>query len=121
MYPLRFRRLAGFSETTDSDIEKIDGPDNGYAVRKSVEMGLQIASGADKDTFNAQYSLMPDDVAENVANWKNIGTPAPAPMQPKTDLAGTTAKALAAAAAITVAGVFLVKWLYPEGHLTRKR
>lgn len=116
MRPLRFYRLAGFTAASSGEFDD----DAAYSVRKSIEMGLAVASGADKDTFNAQYSTLPDDVAANVAVWKGIQLPVK-PEPQKIDIAATSAKGLAIAAAIVAAGVFFARWKWPEGHLTRKR
>ena len=76
-----FFSLSGFEAATDADVKQIDArrPDApgelSYDVKKSLDMGWQIATGTDKQTFNATYSTMPADVAAKVATWSALLIP----------------------------------------------
>lgn len=70
--PQFLRRLGEFTQASDSEF----ADDAEYNVKKQAGIGLGIATGTDKDTANATYSLMPSDVAENVTGWASIILPA---------------------------------------------
>jgi hypothetical protein len=82
--------LSGFEPATDTQIKAIDAAKSpapapgemSYDVKKSLDMGWQIATGADKQTFNATYETLPADVAKRLADEaeaRRRAAPAPRP------------------------------------------
>lgn len=113
--------LGGFEASNEAEIEKIDARqakstapgELSYNVKKSLDMGWQIATGADKQSFNATYSTMPADVAAKVGTWSALPTPS-APKPAKTVSIPVILAGVGIAGVITVLGVKFAHWWFPK-------
>jgi len=112
--------LSGFEPTTEADVKKIDARRSdvpgelSYDVKKSLDMGWQIATGTDTQTFNATYSTMPADVAAKVATWSALPIPPQKPV--KTVSLPVILASVGIGVAVTFAGVKFANWWFSQSR-----